>query len=115
MKKTLALLLTALMLMLSLAVPVVAYDNAVPVYADISVNAEEETDCTPMPRIARFFLSLFILPVLIVITPIYWIIVYFGGVGEGANWFTHFFSTSWDTFRMPFRWTRSALNWMGNC
>ena len=116
MKKSLALLLAALMLMFSFAMPAMAadaYDTAVPVYADITPIAEE--DCTPIPRIGRFFLSLFILPFLIAITPVYWIIAYFGGINTGSNWFTSLFSVTWDTFRMPFRWTRSAINWMSGC
>jgi len=116
MKKSLALLLTALMLMLSLAVPVVATDAAYAEPVAYAQEAVDDDDCQPMHWFPTMLMYVIGVPLALLMAPFYWLFLYIYGVTDlGANWFTHIFVAGWESFAMQIRWIGSVRNWMSNC
>lgn len=113
MKKTLAIFLSTLLLMLAISVPVMATNTA---YAEPMTYAEEveEPNCQPAGFMQRAVMGVLIygigVPFALAMAPIYWIGLYFHGLSQGNNWFTSFFTTGWESVAMQFRWMNAVYN-----
>ena len=112
-KKLLALLLVAAFA-LALGVPAMAAqtpDAAVPVYAEVL----SESTCEPMHWIPTALMYIIGVPLALLTAPLYWIFIYFGGLSNGENFFTHFFVAMWQSVVMPISWIGNVRNFMTGC